>query len=33
MKPSEIKKVELIGGSVRIPKLQSLIADIIGSQA
>ena len=33
MKASDIKAVELIGGSVRIPKLQSMIAEIIGKQA
>ena len=33
MKPSDIKTVELIGGSVRIPKVNSMIAEIIGKQA
>ena len=33
MKPADVKTVELIGGSVRIPKLQSMISEIIGKQA
>lgn len=33
IKASDVKDVELIGGTVRIPKLQSMIAEIIGEQA
>lgn len=31
MRPEDLDAVEIIGGSSRIPKLQSMIAEIIGN--
>lgn len=31
MRPEDLDGVEIIGGSSRIPKLQSMIAEIIGN--
>ena len=33
LKPEDLDGVELIGGGIRVPKLQSLIAEIIGNQS
>ena len=33
LKPEELDGVELIGGGIRIPKLQSMISEVIGNQS
>ena len=33
LKPEDLDGVELIGGGIRVPKLQSMIAEVIGNQS
>lgn len=33
LKPEDLDGVELVGGCIRIPKLQSMVSEIIGNQS